>query len=130
MGNYIHPDEYAERLKIIIGPRIRVARKALGLSQVAVAKSIGITYEYLGRLERGHALPSTTILLKLANALEVAVDYLFGIEEHVPTPAPKPVRDPWQITYIVNRARNDPALIRLLIKLWKLCEHSDGDSDE
>ena len=56
-------------------------------------------------------------------------DY-FGAEEYQsPMPAPAPVKDPRAITYIVNRARNDLELTRVLVALLTLCHKHIEDDD-
>ena len=124
----IHADEYTDRLKAVMGPRIKAARQALGLNQKTAASKIGLAKEYFARLERGHSLPSARALLRIADALKVTVDHLFGIEDVDPTPDIDPVKDPREITYIVDKARNDPEMRRFVIRLLKICERADRDS--
>ena len=61
---------FAERLKLL--------RKEKKLSQVKLAKSVGIHYNHLGRYEHGKSNPSVKTLARLAQALDVSVDYLLG----------------------------------------------------
>ena len=122
MGNDIHDKEYIKRLRAAIGPRIRTARKALGMTQFTAAKRIGIAKEYYGRLERGHALPSTETLVWIADAMNVSVDHLLGVEECDPTPEIEPVSLSPQIEYIVDRARDNPDLRRCVVRLLAYCE--------
>jgi transcriptional regulator with XRE-family HTH domain len=46
-----------------------------------LAKQAGIHTNILGRYERGEAKPSIDIALKLAEALEVSLDYLVGKDD-------------------------------------------------
>ena len=47
-----------------------------GLSQRAFTKLIGINYTQYNRYENGETVPSTETVTKLAEALDVSVDYL------------------------------------------------------
>jgi transcriptional regulator with XRE-family HTH domain len=53
-------------------------RKSKKLSQDQLAKKVGVHTNVLGRYERGEAKPSIDIAFKLADALEVSLDYLVG----------------------------------------------------
>lgn len=61
-----------------IGPVVRGTRLRLGLSQEAVAERVGVSPEFIGRVERGQALPSVPTLLSLSEVLGVGVDVLVG----------------------------------------------------
>lgn len=54
-----------------LGARVREHRKALGLSQEALADKSGIHWTFLGQVERGQRNLSLHNLLKLAAGLEV-----------------------------------------------------------
>lgn len=53
-------------------------RKKKGLSQAALGKAIGTSGDVIGRYERGDIKPSIEVVAKIADALEVSVDYLIG----------------------------------------------------
>jgi len=55
----------------IFGEALKRWRKKRGLSQDRLSKSAGIGSSYLSHVERGEQVPSLTIVLKLAYALEV-----------------------------------------------------------
>ncbi len=61
-----------------IGQRIKVSRCSLGLSLRALAAKIGnrVTAQAISKYERGEATPGSGVLLALAAALDVPVDYL------------------------------------------------------
>ncbi|MCX4994244.1 helix-turn-helix domain-containing protein [Streptomyces longwoodensis] len=61
-----------------IGERIRTARRAAGLSQLALAERIGRDHRTVHRWEYATADPSTTDLLLLADALGVPLSELVG----------------------------------------------------
>lgn len=53
-------------------------RKQKKLSQSALGKLIGTSGDVIGRYERGDISPSVDVVIKIADALEVSVDYLIG----------------------------------------------------
>lgn len=53
-------------------------RKKKGLSQADLGKMIGTSGDVVGRYERGDITPSVEVVSKIADALEVSVDYLLG----------------------------------------------------
>jgi len=56
---------------------IRSRRRALGLTQEAIAHRIGTTTPYVGHLESGKRHPSETVVVRLADALGVDRPELF-----------------------------------------------------
>ena len=62
--------------------RLRELRMQKGFSQRAFTTAVGLNYSQYNRYERGDSVPSTETLAKLADALNVSVDYLLeGKEE-------------------------------------------------
>lgn len=56
--------------------RLKKARTEKGLSQQELEKLSKVHYTNIGRYERGTAKPSSEVLKRLADALEVSTDYL------------------------------------------------------
>ena len=66
-----------------IGRRIARRRKALGLKQSTVEERADIGYKYLSSIERGLSIPSTEVIMRLAQALETTPDeFLVGTSRH------------------------------------------------
>lgn len=62
-----------------IGRRIARRRKKLGLKQAETEEKAGIGYKYLSSIERGLSIPSTEVVMRLAEALETTPDeFLVG----------------------------------------------------
>lgn len=61
------------------GERLRSARKMAGMSLEALAQATGslVSKQAIGKYEKGQINPSSEVLLALAKALEVKVDYFF-----------------------------------------------------
>jgi len=60
----------------IFGERVFVLRKSKGWSQPQLAKRVGTSAAIIGRYERGAAVPSVEVAKRIAEALDVTLDYL------------------------------------------------------
>ena len=66
-----------------IGRRIARRRKELGLKQSTVEERANIGYKYLSVIERGYSIPSTEVIMRLAEALDTTPDeFLVGAARH------------------------------------------------
>jgi Zn-dependent peptidase ImmA (M78 family)/transcriptional regulator with XRE-family HTH domain len=63
----------------MIGHRIRQARQAAGLTLAALGARIGVTHTAIQKYEKGIITPSSSILLKLAQACGVRTEYFFRL---------------------------------------------------
>ncbi|XLS30008.1 helix-turn-helix domain-containing protein [Flavobacteriaceae bacterium M23B6Z8] len=61
-----------------IGSKITELRKAKNWSQEDLAKEIGSSRVMIGKYERNDNAPSIEVLLKMAKAFDVTVDYIIG----------------------------------------------------
>ncbi len=61
-----------------IGEHIMLLRKNKKLSQSALGKAVGTSGDIIGRYERGIITPSIEVIMKIADALEVSIDFLVG----------------------------------------------------
>jgi transcriptional regulator with XRE-family HTH domain len=60
------------------GERLTVVRKRKGWNQADVGKKVGINGDAYGRYERNEVRPTIEMAVKIAEALEVSLDYLVG----------------------------------------------------
>ena len=60
---------------VMIGQRIRRARKAMNLTQEELGRLICADGKYISRLENGKSLPSLKRLVQLSRVLERSCDY-------------------------------------------------------
>ena len=69
----------------MIGRRLKLARSATGLSLRGLENAIDnqVTAQAISKYERDEAMPGSGVLIALANALGVTVDYLVGDPEMV-----------------------------------------------
>ena len=63
-----------------IGANIMKARKAKGLTQMALADAMGISFQAVSNWERGQSCPDIAKLGELSQLLEVSIDELLGNE--------------------------------------------------
>lgn len=60
--------------------RIKEKRSELCLTQAQLAEAVGVTRKTVNTVENGIFVPSTTLAIKLAQALSLSVEKLFWIE--------------------------------------------------
>lgn len=73
------------KIKMQIGKSLRRFRKNFKQSQGDVAKSLGILQQTYYKNEAGRAIPSASVIFKLAEHYNVSADYLLGLTDN---PAP------------------------------------------
>lgn len=59
------------------GARLRAARRARGLTAQQVAEAVGVSKGFVAQIERGETSPSVATLLRICDALGLAVGSLF-----------------------------------------------------
>lgn len=65
----------------LVGPRIRDRRRALGVTQAALASTLGISASYLNLIEAGRRRIGGALLRQIAEALDLGMDDLDGAAE-------------------------------------------------
>ena len=73
---------FAERYKQM-GAKIKYYRIIKGLEQMELAEKLGITPQYLSKIERGVAKPSTDLLFLIAEALSVDIGDIMKLEKSI-----------------------------------------------
>lgn len=63
--------------------RIRLLRQARNMSQVELAKRLGITKQSVSNWENDNIQPSIEMLVKLAAIFSVSTDYVLGLESGI-----------------------------------------------
>ena len=62
-----------------LGKRIKLLRAEKSISQEELAKKVGVHTNHLSRYERDLTSPSIDVVIKMAQALDVSIDFLiFG----------------------------------------------------
>ena len=65
------------------GEHITTLRKRKGLSQGELGKAVGTSGDIIGKYERGEVKPPVEVAAKIADALDVSLDYLVGASSFV-----------------------------------------------
>ena len=58
------------------GQKIRNRREQLGYTQEELAQKVQTSQPYVSRLERGSFNPSMKMIINIASALDISIDYL------------------------------------------------------
>jgi transcriptional regulator with XRE-family HTH domain len=66
---------------MLFGERLLNTRRKKKISQDKLAKRIGVHAPIIGRYERNELNPYIEMAVKIANALEISLDYLTGISD-------------------------------------------------
>lgn len=67
----------------MFGDRIRELRKSRYMTQQDLANTLGVERSSISKYEKGAAIPSDELKIKLANLFDVSIDYILGREEQV-----------------------------------------------
>ena len=65
----------------MLNQQIRALRQAKGISQVELAKRLGVTKQSVSNWENDNIQPSVEMVVKLAGIFSVSTDYLLGLEQ-------------------------------------------------
>lgn len=66
-------------MKIMTSEKIRKLRNDFNISQVTLAKELGVTKQCVSNWENDNILPSIEMLIKIAKYFNVSTDYLLDI---------------------------------------------------
>jgi transcriptional regulator with XRE-family HTH domain len=72
--------------RTVIGQRVLLRRRALGLTQKDLAEACGFPYQVISGLERGRQSIYAERLAVLAKQLRVSSDYLLGLSDKLEDP--------------------------------------------
>lgn len=72
-----------------LGARLRQLRQARRLTQEQLAERSGLSYKFIGEVERGRGNPTLTTLAALSEALGVGLVDLLGLETERPRLTPR-----------------------------------------
>lgn len=62
--------------QIELGLRIKSLRTEKGLTQEKLAESLGISVEYVGKIERGKRTPSLDLVIAMSKFFHTSTDYI------------------------------------------------------
>ncbi len=66
----------------MLNEKIKNLRKAFSISQVQLAKELGVTKQCVSNWENDNIMPSIEMLIKIAEYFNVSCDYLLDIEKN------------------------------------------------
>lgn len=106
----------------MLGQRLKLARSAAGLSLRGLEERIGnrVTAQAIGKYERDESVPSSGVLIALADALSVPVDYLVGDQEmalegvEFRKSSPSPIRATQSLTSKREKMQVESKVLHLL----------------
>ncbi len=67
----------ANDVDVLVGARIRIRRKVLGMSQSTLAEALELTFQQVQKYERGINRVSASKLYEMARTLDVPIAYFF-----------------------------------------------------
>ena len=111
------------KLDVALGLRIRQRRKALGVSQTALADAIGLTFQQIQKYERGFNRVSFSRLVDISHALDCRVVDLIGDLDDAGMPSPlfrqdtAHLRESGAPELLAANAAAPPTLRRVVLKL-------------
>jgi len=87
-----------------LGQRVKHRRQALKITQQDMARSFGVTPQYISLIEHDEAGPSLTMLPKLAEVLGVSADYILSGKESIVTDTIPAIKGDKSLTLNLKRA--------------------------
>src|SRR5690606_41601260 len=72
-------------IDVAVGARLRLRRKAMKVSQSALAEALDLTFQQVQKYERGTNRISASMLVKAARRLDCTVASLVGEDDALPT---------------------------------------------
>jgi transcriptional regulator with XRE-family HTH domain len=116
-------DHTPNPLDVALGLRIRQRRKSLGVSQVTLATSVGLTFQQVQKYEKGFNRVSFSRLVEIAHTLNCRVVDLIGDLDDAGLPSPlfqqdtAHLRQPGAPELLTAYAAIPPRLQRAFLKL-------------
>ncbi len=109
-----------------IGGRLKMFRQRANISQTALGKHLGVSFQQVQKYENGTNRVSAATLIKISRALNISVGELMVLENH-PAPTAGSSKDLARFTKSTEgrslihgfMAINDPALRRHIVGLVK-----------
>ena len=74
-------DDWEADYSMTLGEKITKLRKEKKLSQLDIASAIGVSRDAISKYERGDIVPSAENAKRIADVLDVSLDYLVSEEE-------------------------------------------------
>jgi transcriptional regulator with XRE-family HTH domain len=114
------PDE----IDVCVGQKVREARVLIGMSQMALAAKIGVSFQAVQKYEKGDIRVSASTLVRIATALDHEPGYFFEGLSAKGDPVANPGVDirPRQLLDVVRAYQRLPEHLRLLfLQVMRSC---------
>ena len=110
----------------LVGIRIRLRRRQLKISQIRLSESSGLSIPYLSLVENGRKRPSLHVIIEIAKALDLSLDYLLGLSSHDPSRLRSEIAD-----LIADCSESEQKLLLDFLQVTKslLAEYGHGVSE-
>jgi len=95
-----------------IGERIRAARRIAGLSQEKLRLKVGVTKQSISKYENDKAVPGSAVLLRIARAVDVQVDFFLR-----PAPMPRVIQPAYR-AHCSRLRQKDRQAIEERVREW------------
>ena len=105
-------------MELYIGQNLKNFRKARNLTQEAVAKHLGISFQSISKWERNDGYPDITMLPVLAHYYGVTIDELIGMNELESAQALEEINKQWEENRSNNNHSANVQLMRDALKLY------------
>ena len=127
MGTSSNDPKAVTRMDEAIGILIRTARKEIKLTQIDLAKKVGLTFQQIQKYEKGINRVSASRLAEIAIALEKPLEYFFnhevfhGVENEVfgkslTPPKAMQSNEISRVILALNKI-DDPALLKTVVEI-------------
>ncbi len=91
----------AHKVNQAVGQRVRMLRMARGMSQVELAKKIGISFQQLQKYESGSNRLTVGRLMQLVEVLNVPVQHFFSADKLPDNPQSSDLMTSWMRSYAI-----------------------------
>lgn len=123
-------DSYDPEVDVLIGDRIRARRVELGFSQADLASMIGMSFQQVQKYERGANRIASSILLRVASALDYPAGHFLDIgKQRKPKKQPPQTaaeRDISQLFQRLRQVKSAKARGRITLVLDALLREVEG----
>jgi transcriptional regulator with XRE-family HTH domain len=99
----------ADQIDIDVGARIMLRRRVLGISQVELAKQVGVTFQQIQKYEKGMNRISSSRMQMIAAALQISPSSFFqedGVQESGGTPLAGMSKDTVELARAFGKIEN------------------------
>lgn len=108
-------DRFAQEVRRRLGVRLKHWRRNQNLTQEELGERAGLSYKFIGEVERGNGNPTVDTLSKLSSALDIDVAELFGSAGS------------WNPSELYGLSRKDVQMVREAAKsLGNVAERLEG----